>query len=158
MMTEIRSTNRKCGDEALAELVTVMFWVAPEDEWAERNSSPELSLEFGRKLNFNELVMEAYGCELSCRRAVVAWMAAALLQGYREDESMINSFRPNFGSLTFGTIALKNDEGKGNEESVDVVEDRVAEGPGNETRLAIEVVVPDVRREALLASARDDNP
>jgi hypothetical protein len=93
MMTEIRSTNRKCGDEALAELVTVMFWVAPEDEWAERNSSPELSLEFGRKLNFNELVMEAYGCELSCRRAVVAWMAAALLQGYREDESMINSFR-----------------------------------------------------------------
>lgn len=41
---------------------------------------------------------------------------------------------------------------------VDVIEDRVAEGPGNETRLAIKVVVPEVRREALLASARDDNP
>jgi hypothetical protein len=29
---EIRSTNRKRGDEALAELVTAMFWVASEDE------------------------------------------------------------------------------------------------------------------------------
>jgi hypothetical protein len=29
---EIRSTNRKCSDEALAELVTTTFWVAPKDE------------------------------------------------------------------------------------------------------------------------------
>jgi hypothetical protein len=45
---EIRSTNQKRGDEALAELVTAMFWVALEDERAERNFSPELSLELGR--------------------------------------------------------------------------------------------------------------
>jgi hypothetical protein len=41
---EIRSTNRKRGDEALAELVMAIFWVAPEDEWIERNFLPELSL------------------------------------------------------------------------------------------------------------------
>jgi hypothetical protein len=45
----------------LAELVTTMFWVAPEDERTERNFSPELSLEFGQESNFDELVMEAYG-------------------------------------------------------------------------------------------------
>jgi|UPI0002207B6B hypothetical protein len=33
--------------------------------------------------------MEAYGSELSWWRAVVAWMTAALLRGYRGDESMI---------------------------------------------------------------------
>jgi hypothetical protein len=49
-----------------------MFWVAPEDERMERNSSLELSLEFGRESNFDELVMEAYGCELSWRGATVA--------------------------------------------------------------------------------------
>jgi hypothetical protein len=32
-------------------------------------------------------------------------------------KSLLQSFRPNFGSLTFGTITLKNDEEKGNEES-----------------------------------------
>jgi hypothetical protein len=41
---EIWSTNRKRGNEALAKLVTMMFWVAPKDEQTERNSSPELSL------------------------------------------------------------------------------------------------------------------
>jgi hypothetical protein len=40
----------------------------------ERNSSLELSLEFGWESNFDELVMEAYGCELSWRRAaMVGW-------------------------------------------------------------------------------------
>ena len=68
--------NQKHGDEALAELVTVMFWVASEDEWAERNSSPELSLEFGRESNFDELVMEAYGCELSWRWPALVWMGS----------------------------------------------------------------------------------
>jgi hypothetical protein len=76
---EIQSTNRERGDEALTELVTAMFWVAPDDEWAERNSSPELSLKFRRESNFDELVMEAYGYELSWWRVVVAWMVAALL-------------------------------------------------------------------------------
>jgi hypothetical protein len=36
-------------------------------------------------VKFDELVMEAYGCELSWRRAVVAWMPVALLRGYRGD-------------------------------------------------------------------------
>jgi hypothetical protein len=58
-----------------------MFWVAPEDERTEINSSPELSLEFGQESIFDELVMDAYGCELSWRRATVAWMAAVLLRG-----------------------------------------------------------------------------
>ena len=58
-------SNRKRGDEALAELVTTMFWVAPKDEGVERNSPPELSLEFGRESKFDELVMEAYDYELS---------------------------------------------------------------------------------------------
>ena len=35
--------------------------VALNDERTERNFSPELSLEFGRESNFDELVMEAYG-------------------------------------------------------------------------------------------------
>jgi hypothetical protein len=37
--------------------------------------------------------MEAYGYELSWRRAVVAWMPVALLRGYREDESMIDDLK-----------------------------------------------------------------
>jgi hypothetical protein len=41
---EIRSTNRKRGDEVFAELVTAMFWVAPKDKRTERNFSPELSI------------------------------------------------------------------------------------------------------------------
>jgi hypothetical protein len=90
---DIWSTNQKRGDEALAELITTMFWFAPEDEQTERNSSPELSLEFGRESNFDELVMEAYGCELSWRRAAVAWIAATLLQCYIEDECMIDGLR-----------------------------------------------------------------
>jgi hypothetical protein len=44
---EIRSTNQKRGDEALAEPVTSMFLVAPEDKRTVRNSSPKLSLELG---------------------------------------------------------------------------------------------------------------
>jgi hypothetical protein len=56
---------QKHDDDALAELVTTMFWVAPEDERTERNFSPELLLEFGRESNFDELFISAYGCELS---------------------------------------------------------------------------------------------
>jgi hypothetical protein len=33
---EIRSTNQKRSNEALVELVTTLFWVAPKDEWTER--------------------------------------------------------------------------------------------------------------------------
>jgi hypothetical protein len=85
--------NWKHGDEALAELVTTMFRVTPEDERMERNFSPELSLEFGRESNFDKLAMEAYGCELSWRRAPVAWMVAVLVRNYRGDESMIDGLR-----------------------------------------------------------------
>jgi hypothetical protein len=55
-----------------------------------RNYSSELLLEFGRESNFDELVMEAYGCELSWRRPAVAWVIAVLPRGYRGDESMID--------------------------------------------------------------------
>ena len=55
-----------------------MFWVALKDERMERNSSLELSLEFGRESNFDEVVMEAYGCELSWWRAAMVWMAVTL--------------------------------------------------------------------------------
>jgi hypothetical protein len=37
--------------------------------------------------------MVAYGCELSWRRAAVVWIAAALLRGYRGDESMVDGLR-----------------------------------------------------------------
>jgi hypothetical protein len=37
--------------------------------------------------------MAACGRELSWRGAAVVWMAAALLRGYREDESMVDGFR-----------------------------------------------------------------
>jgi hypothetical protein len=47
----------------------------------------------GRISNFDELVMAAYGCELSWRRASMAWIAVALWRGYREDESMIDGLR-----------------------------------------------------------------
>jgi hypothetical protein len=70
-----------------------MFWIAPKDERTKRNYSSELPLEFGRDSNFVELVMEAYGCELSWRRAAVAWMVAALLRSYTGDESMIDVLR-----------------------------------------------------------------
>jgi hypothetical protein len=43
---EIQSMNRERGDEALTELVAAMFLVSPDDERAERNYSPELSLKF----------------------------------------------------------------------------------------------------------------
>jgi hypothetical protein len=76
--------NRKRGDEALAEPVMTIFWVAPKDEWTKRNSLPELSLELGRESNFDEMVMTAYDYDLSWRRAAVTWMAAALVRGYRE--------------------------------------------------------------------------
>jgi hypothetical protein len=62
--------NRKRGDEALAEPVTVMFWVAPEDERTMRNSSLELSLELGRESYFDEMVMAAYGYKLIWQWAV----------------------------------------------------------------------------------------
>jgi hypothetical protein len=65
----------------------------PEDERAKRNSSPELSLEFGRESNFDELVMKAYGCELSWRRATLEWTTVVLSRGYRGDESMIDALR-----------------------------------------------------------------
>jgi hypothetical protein len=55
-----------------------MFWAAPEDEWTVRNYSPKLSLELGRISNFDKLIIAAYGCELSWRRATVAWIAAVL--------------------------------------------------------------------------------
>jgi hypothetical protein len=58
-----------------------------------RNYSSELSLEFGRESNFDELIMEAYGCKLNWWWAVVAWMAAVLPRGYRGDESMIDGLR-----------------------------------------------------------------
>jgi hypothetical protein len=58
-----------------------------------RYYSPMLSLEFGRESNFDELVMEAYGCGLSWWQAAVAWMVASLLRGYRGDESMIDGLR-----------------------------------------------------------------
>jgi hypothetical protein len=90
---EIWSTNRKHGDKDLAELVTTMFWVAPGDERTERNSLPELSLEFGRKSNFDEMFIAAYGYEFSWRWAVVAYMATTLLRGYRGDESMVDGLR-----------------------------------------------------------------
>jgi hypothetical protein len=67
-----------------------MFWVVPEDERMVRNFSPELSLELGMESNFDEMVMAAYGCELSWWRAVVVWMTATLLQGYKGDESMVD--------------------------------------------------------------------
>jgi hypothetical protein len=34
-----------------------------------------------------------YGCEFSWRWATVAWMVAALLRGYRGDESMVEGLR-----------------------------------------------------------------
>jgi hypothetical protein len=70
----------------------------PEDEQTKRNFSPELSLEFGRESNFDELVMETYGCELSWRRATVVWMTTVLLRDYRGDESMIDGLRCYDGS------------------------------------------------------------
>uniref|UniRef100_A0A804Q9V0 DNA helicase n=1 Tax=Zea mays TaxID=4577 RepID=A0A804Q9V0_MAIZE len=42
--------NRERGDEALTELVAAMFLVSPDDERAERNYSPELSLKFSSHL------------------------------------------------------------------------------------------------------------
>jgi hypothetical protein len=89
---EIRSTNRKRGDEALAELGTAMFWIAPKDKRTKRNSSPKLSLEFGQKSNFDEMVIVAYDYELSWWGIVVAWMTVALLRGYRGDVSMVDGF------------------------------------------------------------------
>jgi hypothetical protein len=71
----------------------VIFWVTPEDERMERNFSPELSLELGRESNFDEMGMAAYGDELNWRQAVVAWMTAALLRGYRGDECMVDGLR-----------------------------------------------------------------
>jgi hypothetical protein len=58
-----------------------------------RNYLLKLLLEFGRESNFDELGIEAYGCEFSWRRVVVAWMAAVLPQGCREYESMIDGLR-----------------------------------------------------------------
>jgi hypothetical protein len=49
--------NQKHGDQALAELVTVLFWVALEDKWTERNFSPEWSLELERESNFDKMAI-----------------------------------------------------------------------------------------------------
>jgi hypothetical protein len=70
-----------------------MFWAAPEDEQTVRNYSPKLSLGFGRESNFDEMDMTTYGCELSWRRAAMAWMATVLRRGYRGDKSMIDGLR-----------------------------------------------------------------
>jgi hypothetical protein len=67
-----------------------MFWAAPEDKWTVRNYSLKLSLELMRNSNFDELVIAAYGYELSYWWVGVTWMVAVLLRGYREDESMID--------------------------------------------------------------------
>jgi hypothetical protein len=42
-----------------------MFYVATQDEQTGRNYLSDLSLELGRNSNFDELVMAAYGGELS---------------------------------------------------------------------------------------------
>jgi hypothetical protein len=39
------------------------------------------------------MVIAAYGCKLSWRRATVVWMAVVLLRGYRGDESIIYGLR-----------------------------------------------------------------
>jgi hypothetical protein len=52
--------------------------------------------------------MAAYGCELTWRQAVVAWMAAVVLQGYREDGSMIDGLKCYDGMYLY-----RRDEGGG---------------------------------------------
>jgi hypothetical protein len=78
-------------------LIISVFWLWTRDPIdgleARWWSSPKLSLELERNSNFDELVIAAYGCELSWRRAVVAWMAAVLLRGYRGDAYMIDGLR-----------------------------------------------------------------
>jgi hypothetical protein len=61
---EIWSMNRKRGDEALAVLVTTMFGL-PRKMSSLREILTWVALEFGRESTFDELVMEAYDCELS---------------------------------------------------------------------------------------------
>jgi hypothetical protein len=61
------------------ELVTMMLWVIPEDEWMVRNYSLKLSLELERKSNFDEMVMVAYSYELNWRHAAMIWMAPKLV-------------------------------------------------------------------------------
>jgi hypothetical protein len=56
-----------------------MLWAAPEDKWTVRNYSLKLSLELRRNSNFDELVIAAYGYELSCWWVAVTWMVAVLL-------------------------------------------------------------------------------
>jgi hypothetical protein len=58
-----------------------------------RNYSLKLTLELGRNSNFDELVIAVYGCELSWRGAIVAWMVALLLRSYTGDKSMIDGLR-----------------------------------------------------------------
>jgi hypothetical protein len=58
-----------------------------------RNFLPGLLLELGRDSNFDKMVMTAYGCELSWRGDDVAWMEAALLRGYRGDDSIVDGLR-----------------------------------------------------------------
>jgi hypothetical protein len=69
--SKIRSTNRKRVDEALAELVTAIFWVAPEDERTMRNFALDSSLELVRESYFDEIVMTAYRYKLIWQRAAV---------------------------------------------------------------------------------------
>jgi hypothetical protein len=58
-----------------------MFWIVLEDEQTETTSSSDLSLELESNSNVDELVMSAYGCELSWRGADVACMVVAPLRG-----------------------------------------------------------------------------
>jgi hypothetical protein len=51
------------------------------------------------------MVMAAYGCELSWRRTIVAWMMAALLRGYRGDNFMVDGWR------CYGVMYLYRQEG-----------------------------------------------
>jgi hypothetical protein len=46
-----------------------------------------------RNSNFDELVIAAYDYELNWWRTVVSWMAAVVIRGYIEDESIIDGLR-----------------------------------------------------------------
>uniref|UniRef100_A0A804LTC7 Uncharacterized protein n=1 Tax=Zea mays TaxID=4577 RepID=A0A804LTC7_MAIZE len=61
------------------------------------------------------MVIAAYGCEPSWRRAAVAWMSAVLLRGYGGDESMIDGLR------TYGVAAAGGAAGPGDRDPPAVV-------------------------------------
>jgi hypothetical protein len=62
--------------------------------WTDGEKFPTgVSPKLGRKSNFDEMVMVAYGFELSWRRPAVVWTVTALLRGYRGDESMVDGLK-----------------------------------------------------------------